>query len=370
MINKLAVINMEECKLCGACIPACKFDAIEMDIKPKKVIQDISKYRGVAVYAESRANKLQDVAKELLSEGRKLADKLQVELMALLIGDQVEPLTEECFRYGADKVYFSQDNALKNYLSEPYSRALVEFANQIKPEIIILGASTIGRDLAARAAVRLSTGLTADCTELDIDLDKKQLLQTRPAFGGNIMATIICPDHRPQMATVRPHVMKQKPFDKPKTGEKIKLNIKFEDKDFRCQVQEVVQETKVNVNLTGADIIVAGGRGLGKSDNFTIIQDLADALGGVVGASRAAVDADWIPHYHQVGQTGKTVQPKVYFACGISGAIQHLAGMQSSDFIVAINKDADAPIFKIADIGIVGDLFEVIPALIKEIKAN
>jgi caffeyl-CoA reductase-Etf complex subunit CarE len=367
MIDKLAVINMEECKLCGACVPACKFEAIELDIKPKKIIQDISEYKGVAVFAETRQNELQSVAKELLSEGRKLADKLSVELIALLIGDKVDNLANQCFSFGADKAYIIQDNKLDNYSSEAYTRGLVTFVDEAKPEIVLLGASTMGRDLAARAAIRLKTGLTADCTELDIDLEKRELLQTRPAFGGNIMATIICPENRPQMATVRPHVMKQVPTEK-KTGETIDLKVSFEEKDFRTKVIEMVKEAKANVNLTEADIIVSGGRGMQSADNFSLLQELADQLDGVVGASRAAVDADWIPHYHQVGQTGKTVQSKLYFACGISGAIQHLAGMQSSDVIIAINKDADAPIFKVADFGIVGDLFEVIPALIKELK--
>lgn len=367
MIDKLAVINMEECVLCGACVPACKFDAIEMEVKAKKIVQDISKFKGVAVYAESRANKLQDVAKELLSEGRLLADKLKVKLQAVLIGDAVNKLAKECFLYGADEVVVVQDHLLQHYSCEPYTRAIVSFVNKYKPEIVLFGATTIGRDLAARAAIRLHAGLTADCTELDIDEKERLFLQTRPAFGGNIMATIVCPDHRPQMATVRAHVMK-KVKGKSDKGKVTELKVDFEDKDFRLVVKKLVKEATANVNLSDADIIVSGGRGIQSPENFKLIEQLADTVGGVVGASRAAVDADWIPHYHQVGQTGKTVQPKIYFACGISGAIQHLAGMQSSDVIVAINKDPDAPIFKVADYGIVGDLFEVIPVLIKELK--
>jgi electron transfer flavoprotein alpha subunit/NAD-dependent dihydropyrimidine dehydrogenase PreA subunit len=367
MINNLAVINIEECKLCGACVPECDFEAIVMEIKPKKEVQDISGYKGVAVYAETRNDELQDVARELLSEGRKLADKLNVELTAILIGNKVQSNSQECINYGADSVYYIEDERLVNFSSEPFTRALVKFVNDTKPEIMLLGASTIGRDLAARAAIRLKTGLTADCTCLDIDTEKRELLQTRPAFGGNIMATILCPDNRPQMATVRPHVMKK--IEQPgKTGEIKKIEVVFEDKDFRLKVLDVIKEATTNVNLSEADVIVSGGRGMQSADNFKLLHDLASALGGVVGASRAAVDSDWIPHYHQVGQTGKTVNPKVYIACGISGAIQHLAGMSSSDTVIAINKDPDAAIFRIADYGIVGDLFQVIPALIKELK--
>lgn len=367
MINKLAVINVEECKVCGACVSACKFGAIVMEEKPVKVVQDISHYKGVSVYAESRHNVLQDIAKELLSEARKLADKLKVPLQALVIGNDVKKLSADCFGYGADSVVVVENSLLKHYSCEPYTRAVVTYIETYKPEIMLFGATTIGRDLAARAAVRLRTGLTADCTALDIDLEKRLFLQTRPAFGGNIMATIMCPHHRPQMSTVRPHVMKQIPVQK-SAGEIIELTVPFEEKDFRLKIKEVIQETRENVNLAEADIIVSGGRGLQKPENFQLLRDLAAVLGGVVGASRAAVDADWIPHYHQVGQTGKTVQSKIYIACGISGAIQHLVGMQSSDVIIAINKDPDAPIFKVADYGIVGDLFEVIPALIKELK--
>lgn len=367
MLDKLAVINIEECRLCGACVSSCKFAAIEMDIKPKREVQDISQYKGVAVYAETRGNVLQDVARELLSEGRKLADKLGVNLIALLIGSDIKSLSPECSTFGADKVVCIQDERLSKYASEPYTRAIVAFAEEYKPEILLLGATTIGRDLAARAAIRLKTGLTADCTVLDIDLEVKRLLQTRPAFGGNIMATIICPDHRPQMATVRPHVMKQEQ-SKVDNSEQFDLTVNFEEKDFRVKVKDIVHELQENVNLSEADIIIAGGRGVQNADGFKLIREFAEAVGGVVGASRAAVDNEWVAHYHQVGQTGKTVQPKIYFACGISGAIQHLAGMQSSDMIIAINKDESAPIFQVADYGVVGDLFEVIPELIKQFK--
>ncbi len=369
MIDKLAVINIEECKLCGACVTACKFKAIEMEVKPKKVLQDISQYKGITVFAEVRDGVLQDVAKELLSEGRKLADKLKTDLTAILIGNDVKKLADECFKFGADKAVVIEDLLLKNYSCEPYTRALVSYVEKYKPEIILLGATSMGRDLAARTAIRVRTGLTADCTNLDIDLENKRLLQTRPAFGGNILATIYCPDNRPQMATVRPHVMAKCPIDNPKKGAVEELKVDFEEKDFRLQVKEVVKETVEKLNLCEADIIVSGGRGMQKPENFALLRELAEALGGaMIGATRAAVDADWLPHYHQVGQTGKTVQPKVYIACGISGAIQHLAGMQSSDYIIAINKDASAPIFQVADLGIVGDLFEVIPEMIKELK--
>ncbi|MBT3260954.1 electron transfer flavoprotein subunit alpha [bacterium] len=370
MVEKLAVIDEFTCKLCGACVEACKVNAIEMDVKKVAKKQDITQYQGVAVYAETRNNELQEVAKELLSEGKKIADQLKISLVALLIGEDVKYLSEECFKYGADKVYVAQDKRLKNYTTSPYTRAVVDFVKEVKPEILLLGATTMGRDLAARAAVRLQTGLTADCTELGVDVAARAFLQTRPAFGGNIMATIVCPDHRPQMATVRPHVMKKVEVADFKKGPVIDLKINYEPKDFKVQVVEIIKEVKEQLNLAEADIIVAGGRGVQSADNFKLIKELAHLLGGAVGASRAAVDADWIPHFHQVGQTGKTVQSKIYIACGISGAIQHLAGMQSSDIIIAINKDADAPIFKVADYGIVGDLLEVLPALISEYKVQ
>jgi caffeyl-CoA reductase-Etf complex subunit CarE len=368
MLDKIAVINEEECKLCGACVPACPVKAIEMDVVKKAKKQDISQFKGVAIYAETRENVLQEVGKELLSEGRKLADKLGTKLIALLIGSDVEKIAAECFAYGADAVYVAEEKRLVSYVSEAYTRAVVEFVDAVKPEILLLGASTIGRDLAARAAIRLNTGLTADCTELAIDEEKRVLLQTRPAFGGNIMATIICPDNRPQMATVRPHVMKKVKQKEWPVGKVETLKVVYEQKDFRVKLLEVIKEAQENVNLAEADIIVSGGRGMQTAEHFQLLRDLAGVLGGVVGASRAAVDAEWIPHFHQVGQTGKTVQPKVYIACGISGAIQHLVGMQSSDLIIAINKDPDAPIFQVADYGIVGDVLEVVPALIAELK--
>jgi electron transfer flavoprotein alpha subunit len=269
---------------------------------------------------------------------------------------------------GADEVYVVDEKELENYLDEPYANVLTELIGEYKPEILLCGATTLGRSLISKVAVKVYTGLTADCTGLDIDLKDRNLLQTRPAFGGNIMATIITPNYRPQMATVRHKVMKEAPVQ---PGRKGKIITKRFDKKFyasRTRLVDFVEEIEQTVNLCEADIIVSGGRGMGCPENFSIIRELAMTLGGAVGASRAAVDSDWIPYSHQVGQTGKTVCPKIYIACGISGQIQHLIGMQSSDIIIAINKDPDAPIFNVATYGIVGDLFQVVPLLTKKFR--
>ncbi|HPP76557.1 MAG TPA: electron transfer flavoprotein subunit alpha/FixB family protein, partial [Armatimonadota bacterium] len=292
------------------------------------------------------------------------------------------------YAYGADVVYQIDDPLLKNYTTDGYTKVMTDAIREYKPEIVLFGATHIGRDLAPRVAARLDTGLTADCTRLDVSMknyieylkknttldtsgldpesEDKGLKQTRPAFGGNIMATIITPRTRPQMATVRPGVMSKLPKDETRKGELIKVKHSLSESDIRTQVVEVVKAAKEMVSLTDAEIICSGGRGLGDPSGFELIKKFADAVGGVVGASRAAVDSGWIDHSHQVGQTGTTVKPKIYFACGISGAIQHLAGMQTSDIIVAINKDPDAPIFEVADFGIVGDLYKVVPKIIEE----
>jgi electron transfer flavoprotein alpha subunit len=269
---------------------------------------------------------------------------------------------------GADKVYVVESPHLRNYQDESYARVLSALIREYKPEIVLTGATSIGRALIPRVAIEIETGLTADCTGLEIDTESRLLLQTRPAFGGNIMATIVCRDHRPQMATVRHKVMKELERDDSRNGEIIKKDFPEEVFFSRTKLLNSVEEATDLVNITEADIIVSGGKGLGKAENFTIIEELAKVLGGAVGASRATVDAGWIPYSHQVGQTGKTVCPKLYIACGISGAIQHLAGMQSSETIIAINKDPEAPIFKVATYGIVGDLFEVVPQLIKKLQ--
>lgn len=363
-----AVINYDKCTNCGACEASCRFEAILVEREEKEEVKDLSAYKGVWVFAEQRQGKLMFTSLELLGEGRKLADKLGVELSALLLGSEVDGICEELIHYGADKVIYADHKLLQNYTTDGYTKVITDLINEKKPEIVIVGATNIGRDLAPRIAARLNTGLTADCTKLDIDEEQKILLQTRPAFGGNIMATIVTPKHRPQMATVRPGVMKKMEKDGNRKGIVEKVDVKLHDEDIKVKVEEIVKSAKQIVNLVEAQYIVSGGRGLGGPEGFKLMKELADALGGVVGSSRAAVDSGWISHDHQVGQTGKTVRPKVYIACGISGAIQHLAGMQNSDCIIAINKNPDAPIFSVADYGIVGDLYKVVPMLIEEVK--
>jgi len=358
----------DKCTVCGACIEACPVKVLSREGVEQATAVDVTQYKGVWVFGETHEGKLANVAMELISEGRKLADQLGEELCAVLIGKNVEGLAKDCYAYGADKVYLIEGDVFEKYQTETFTKAYTNLINEYKPSICIFGASTQGRDLAPRIAVRVGTGLTADCTELAIDPETKLLMQTRPAFGGNIMATILCPNHRPQMATVRPKVMKKAEPDYNRQGELIRFDAGVTEADLAVNIKEVVKQVLKTVNLEEADIIVSGGRGLGKPEGFKLIEEFAQLLGGAVGASRATVDAGWIPQYHQVGQTGKTVAPKLYIACGISGAIQHLAGMQTSDMIIAINKDPDAPIFEVATYGIVGDLYEVIPALRKEIK--
>jgi electron transfer flavoprotein alpha subunit len=366
--NKLAIIDFDKCTLCGACIDACKFDAILLR-KEEAPTKNIADYKGVWIVAEQNKGIIQSVTYELIGKGRELADKRGVELCAVLLGDDIEKKSTELFHRGAEKVYLVDSPKLKHYQNEPYSKVLIELINEYRPEIVLCGATSMGRSLISRVAVKIDAGLTADCTGLDIDEERGLLLQTRPAFGGNIMATIICPNHRPQMATVRHKVMKEAISDPSRKGQVIKKTYNDKVLSSRTKILDIVEEEGYKINLAEADIIVSGGRGLGKPENFTLLHELADTIGGAVGASRAAVDADWIAYSHQVGQTGKTVCPKIYIACGISGQIQHLAGMSSADIIIAINKDPDAPIFKVANYGIVGDLFEIIPALIKKFKA-
>ena len=371
MEDKKAVIDLAKCTLCGACVEACKFDAIVMTEKGEKVAVDFSAYKDVWVFCEQKKGKVQSVAFELLSKGRELADKLGVNLCGVLLGENVEEECQEVISRGADKVYLVDSPKLKAYMDDPYTKVLCALVEKYKPEILLCGATTIGRSLISRVAVKVNAGLTADCTGLDIDDKDKILLQTRPAFGGNIMATIISPDYRPQMATVRHKVFKEAEPEKGKKGEVIK-EADYSDDVFtsRSKLLDVVEEIEETINLAEADIIVSGGRGVGAPENFDIIKELALTLNGAVGASRSAVDAGWIPYSHQVGQTGKTVCPKLYIACGISGQIQHLIGMKSSDVIVAINKDPEAPIFKVATYGIVDDLFKVVPALTKHFKQS
>jgi electron transfer flavoprotein alpha subunit/NAD-dependent dihydropyrimidine dehydrogenase PreA subunit len=358
----------EHCTQCGACASACKFSAIALEVTFTREV-DTSQYRGLWVIAEHLHGQLRRGTYELLGEGRRLADKLGVELAAVLLGDSVQGLTQELIAYGADKVYLAQDPALAHYRTGPYTDVLAGMIHQYKPEAVLVSATPQGRDLAPRVAARVGAGLTADCTGLDIDLNERLLVQTRPAFGGNLMATIVCRQARPQMSTVRPGVMKALDPDPARTGEVVTVPVKLDERAILAKIVEIVQQSDDGkVNLQDAAIIVSGGRGLGKPEHFAIVRELAAALGGAVGASRAAVDAGWIPAYHQVGQTGRTVQPKLYIACGISGAVQHLAGMGSSECIIAINKDPTAPIFNIATYGIVGDVFEIVPKLVRALR--
>lgn len=368
VVNKKAIV-LDNCTLCGACVKVCPVNALEIVVE-KKPAQDISLYKGVWVYAEQKHGNIQRVTYELLGAGRKLADSRKTYLAAVLLGNGIEQKAKELISYGADKVYYASSPEIENFRDEPYSRIISKMIIKYKPEIVLCGATNIGRSLIPRVAVQIGTGLTADCTGLDIDSSTGFLLQTRPAFGGNIMATIVTANNRPQMSTVRHKVMKEAILQPNRTGEIIKVDFAKQDFYSRTKLLNFVEELEETVNLTEADIIVSGGRGIKGPENFSLIKELAKALGGAVGASRAAVDSGWIPYSHQVGQTGKTVCPKIYVACGISGAIQHLVGMQSSDTIIAINKDPDAPIFKVASYGIVGDLFEVIPELVKQLKAS
>jgi electron transfer flavoprotein alpha subunit len=358
----------EACTLCGACVEACEFKAIEKtEEEGTAAAKDLSAYKGVWVFAEQHKGGISSVSFELLGEGRKLAAKRNAKLSAVFIGHGIKDKAKELIAHGADIVYVADDPALKDFNDDSYSAVLTTLATLHKPEIILAGATAIGRSFFPKVAAKLYTGLTADCTVLDIDPETGNLHQTRPAFGGNIMATIVTPHHRPQMATVRHKVMKQAGRDASRKGEIVEVKFTTAG-DVRTRVIKTVEEVSETVNISEADIIVAGGRGMGTAKNFHLLEELAKTLGGAVGATRGAVDEGWIPYSHQVGQTGKTVCPKLYIAAGISGAIQHLAGMQSSDVIIAINKDPNAPIFSVATYGIVGDALEVLPLMIKKFK--
>ncbi|EAX47960.1 electron transfer flavoprotein, alpha subunit [Thermosinus carboxydivorans Nor1] len=358
----------EACTACGACIDACPVGAIIREEEEKTAAADKDQYKGVWVFIEQVGGQARGVGLELLGEGRKLADALGQELAGVIIGDKVEHLAKEAFACGADKVYLVEGPEYKHYNTDAYTIAFTDLIQTYKPSVVLLGATNDGRDLGPRVACRVGTGLTADCTGLGIDEQTGLVAWTRPAFGGNIMATILCPDHRPQMGTVRPKVFKRPVPDYSRTGEIIRVPSKVKPEDIRTKLIDIIQVCTASCNLEEAEIIVSGGRGMCAPENFRLVEELAEVLGGAVGASRAAVDAGWKPALHQVGQTGKTVGPKIYFACGISGAIQHLAGMSSSDVIIAINKDPDAPIFKVADFGIVGDVLEVLPILTEEFR--
>ncbi len=366
IIDECAVIG-ESCTLCGACVETCEVEALDLQVE-KIVKVDINNWSGVWVYCEYRNGVLAPVSLELLGIGRELADKRNTTLSAVLIGHETGETSKKLIGHGADVVYLVEDEALRLFTDEKYCSVLTTLIQEHKPEIVLAGATAIGRSFIPGVATTLNAGLTADCTQLEIREEDGALLQTRPAFGGNIMATIVCENSRPQMSTVRPKVMKELEFDGERSGEILTVSPDLDRLGNRVKVLESVVSEASNVNIQESDILVSGGRGLDNEKGFDLIRKLADVMDANVAASRATVDAGWIPYPHQVGQTGKTVAPKVYIACGISGAIQHVAGMQSSEVIVAVNRDENATIFDVADYGIVGDLFEVLPKLISKIE--
>lgn len=327
-----------------------------------------SNYKHVYVFAEQRDGQIQPVALELLGKARDLADVLGEKVVAVFLGSNIKDKAQDLIAYGADEVVVMDNPLLKDYITEEYSQAIYQLIEAFRPSIFLFGATTIGRDLGPRLSARLETGLTADCTKLEISEDTKELMMTRPAFGGNLMATIMCTEHRPQMSTVRPGVMQKRDRDDSRQGTIIPFEPKIDTTKIKVKLIENVKENKGTVDITEAKILVSGGRGVGNAAGFEKLQELADVLDAQVSSSRAMVDAGIMPHDRQVGQTGKTVRPDLYIACGISGAIQHLAGMEESDFIIAVNKDKFAPIFKVADVGIVGDVNKVIPLLTERLK--
>jgi electron transfer flavoprotein alpha subunit len=387
------VINEDKCIGCDKCIKVCAVNALEMFYTPEQLEQlklwesqksasgeeldpeelalraKLAEYKGVWVFIEQSAGEVAKVSWELLGSGRELANTLGVELTAVIIGHKIDRLRIEAYGYGADVAIMMDHAVFANYRTEPFTDALCHLIDKHKPEIILMGATGQGRDLAGSVATVVETGLTADCTGLAIDA-QGNLAQTRPAFGGNIMATIMCDKFRPQMATVRPHVMKAPEYVSGRRGRVVREDFAPKEESILVKVLEVLMDKdgKDQVDVAAAEIIVSGGRGMMGKENFDVLQELADELGAVVGSSRSAVDAGWMPHSRQVGQTGKTVRPQIYIACGISGAIQHLVGMQDSDVVIAINRDPDAPIFEVATYGIVGDLFQVVPALTKMVR--
>ena len=401
-LEATAVVEPEKCTECGDCVEVCPVQALSLpaggkakEEKPAEcapepkaevpepapttaaepeaagAVEEPAGSRDVWVFIEQEDGVPARVSWELLGVGRRLANDLGQDLCGVLLGHNVGHITNEAFAYGADKVYVLDEPVLERYRTDPYMRGLKYLVDKYHPDVMLLGASTLGRDLAGAVATALRTGLTADCTGLEIDPEAKVLLVTRPAFGGNIMATIYCKDeYRPQMASVRPRVMPMPPYKPGQRGKIITERLQMREEDVPTRIVEMIRDAKGGFHLADAEIIVAGGRGLGNSKNFGLLEELAEVVGGTVGASRAAVDSGWIGHDQQVGQTGTTVRPKIYFAIGISGAVQHLVGMSGSDIIIAINKDPNAPIFKVANYGIVGDLFQIVPALTEEIRAR
>lgn len=361
----------QRCTLCRLCVKECPENAIEViEEKEKKEIKtDLSLYKGIWFFAEQKHTKLSQVSYELLGISLKLARTLNEEVCGVVFGSKCDEMAQELFNRGAHKVYIVEDESLDEFRQDIYVCLMTELIKKYKPNIVLASATMIGRSFIPQTAARLKTGLTADCTDLAIDPETKLLQQIRPTYGGNLMAKIVCENHRPQMATIRPKAVEEAEVTGKRDGVVIKEN--FSSFNATCRVDLVSkQAVEQTIDLQEAEIIVSGGRGLGDGRNFDMIRKFAQLVGGAVGASRAAVDSGWIPYPHQVGQTGKTVKPKIYIACGISGAIQHLAGMSTSDYIIAINKDPDAPIFKVANLGIVGDLFEVIPRVIQKLEAK
>lgn len=363
----LAVVG-DTCTLCGACVESCEVEALSLEVEEKQVQDDLASWKGVLVFCEYHRGELASVSRELLGIGRTLADQRGVQLSALLLGNETGETADVLIGHGADLVYLADHQDLGEFRDDIYCQITADLIREYKPEIVLAGATAIGRSFIPGVATLLDAGLTADCTRLEIRKEDGALLQTRPAFGGNIMATIVSESTRPQMATVRPKVMKELEFDKTRSGKIIAISPKDNQLQSRVEVLESVVAEAGQVNIQEADILVSGGRGLDSEKGFELIRELAKTMGAKVSASRAVVDAGWIPYPHQVGQTGKTVAPKLYIACGISGAVQHVAGMQSAETIVAINRDENASIFNVADFGIVGDLFEIIPKLIKKIE--
>jgi len=366
VINKKAEIN-QKCTLCGSCVESCLFGAINFE-KDETEHKDLSGYKGIWVFAEQRYGKLKSVALELTGKAKELAGYLEVPVTAVILGSDIKPLAKELIAYGADEVLLMDAPWLKDFNDHVYGEIMIDLIKEQKPEIVLIGATSNGRSLAPHISSTLKTGLTADCTVLEIDKEERLLLQTRPAFGGNLMATIVCPNNRPQMATVRPKVFKPNEPDFSTTGKITVLPAPSPIEGFVKKIRNIDNEE--GLNLSDADIIVSVGRGIGNVKNIQLAQDLADALGGAVGSSRPVVDFGWMPYSQQVGQTGKTVAPKIYIACGISGAIQHLAGLADIETIVAINIDPDAPIFKVANYCIIGDVREILPLLTEQIKKS
>lgn len=358
----------DTCTLCGTCVDGCETEALRLEGVEKKQSVDLADWSGIWVFAEFRHGIIAPVTFELLGIGRTLADQRGVPLSAVLLGSAVGQYSQELIAGGADCVYLIDEEELGQYREDVYGNILEQLICEKKPEVVLAGATAIGRSVIPQVATRLGAGLTADCTQLAIRQEDGMLLQTRPAFGGNIMATIECPHSRPQMATVRPKVMAPLEPDFSRTGEVIQVELAKGMLDSSVEVLETVINDEEQVNIQEVEVLIAGGRGLESAKGFELIQELAEELGGALAASRAAVDAGWISYPHQVGQTGKTVCPRLYIACGISGAIQHAVGMQSAEIVVAINRDENAPIFDIATYGLVGDLFEVVPLLAQKIR--